>query len=144
MPQVKTSSMNIYSHIWLKQIWQHMFWSTLGFMVISRTKNWSNTCQKYRFCLPWILSIQSGASIVSRYILDDYLLSHMIKMICQNVLWPVLVYMVISKTKTWSKIFQIHRMCSPIPSIRCGTLNIKSKHLQWLFIVIYDWNWYIC
>ena len=48
----KTSSMTIYGHIWLKLIFQHVFWPVIGFLIISRTKNWSKICQKYRFCPP--------------------------------------------------------------------------------------------
>ena len=73
----ETSSMTIYGHKWLKLICQHVFWPVLWFIVISRTKNWSKICQKYRFCPPWISNYQSGAWILCWDIFYDYLYSYM-------------------------------------------------------------------
>ena len=95
----ETSSMTIYTHIWMKLIFKHAFWPVLGFMVISRTKNWWKISQLCQFWLPesWIFNLEpqycSKTSSMTIY-------GHKwLKLICQHVFWPVLWFIVISRTK---------------------------------------------
>ena len=65
-------------------------------------KNWSKLWQKYRFCLPQILNIQSGALILSWDIFNDYLW-WWLKLICKHMFLHIMRFMVISRNQTWWK-----------------------------------------
>ena len=110
---VETSWMTTYRHTLLKLICQQAFWPVLGFMEVSRTKNWSNICQKYIFCPVWISDFQSSAWILCRDLFNDY---HDIwlKLICKHALWHVLGFMVISIVQRRWKIYQISQIWLPV------------------------------
>ena len=109
----ETSSMTIYTHIWMKLIFKHAFWPVLGFMVISRTKNWWKISQLCQFWLPesWIFNLEpqycSKTSPMTIY-------GHKwLKLICQHAFWPFIGFMIITRTKNWSKIWQKYMFLPP-------------------------------
>ena len=61
-----------------KLICQHVFWTALGYMVISRVKNLSRKCQKCQF---WTINLNHPiwCRTLYREIFNDYLWSHMIE-----------------------------------------------------------------
>ena len=64
------------------------------------------------------------------------------KLICQHAFWPDLVSMVISRPKNWSKKCLKCQFWAINPNYPIWCLNIISRHLQWLPMVTYDWNWW--
>ena len=125
----------------MKLICQYMFWPVLEFMVISRTKNWSKICQKYRFCPPPETEI---INLVPEYYAETSsmtIYTHIwMKLIFKHAFWPVLGFMVISRTKNWWKISQLCQFWLPESWIFNMEPQYCSKHLQWLSMVIYDWH----
>ena len=135
--------MTIYGHIWLKLICQHAFWPFIGFKMIARTKNWSKLWQKHRFLPPpksWI------SNLVPYYYYETSSMTiygdKWLKLICHHVFCNIMRFRVISRAQDWWKIFQICKFWLLESWILIWNLNIVQRHLQWLSMVIYDWNWY--
>ena len=87
--------------------------------------------------------IQSWASILCWNIFNDYLWSYMIE---SDMLACVVACFCIYGNLEYKKIVkdmpktQILSPLKPKSSIWC--LNIMLRHLLWLSILIYGWNWY--
>ena len=87
---------------------------------------------------------QSWAPILCWNIFNDYLWSYMIE---SDMLACVVACFCIYgdlQYKNVSEMCQIYRFCSLLnPACPTWSLNIMSRHIQWLSIVIYNGNWYI-
>ena len=99
---------------------------------------------KYMLNLPTrILNIQFGASILCRDIFNDYLGSYMIETdmtVC--ILTCFRVNVDLQDKKSVKNMLKIQNLSSLNLEYLIWCFNINTRHLQWLSIVIYDWNWY--
>ena len=94
-------------------ICQYMFWTVLEFTVISRTKNWSKICQKYRFCPPWNRNHQSGSWILCWDIFNDHLCSYMIDTDMRECILSCVRVHVISRAQNVVKNMRIMPILAP-------------------------------
>ena len=130
----------------MKLICQYMFWPVLEIMVISRTKNWSKICQKYRFCPPWNRNYQSGAWILCWDIFNDYIYVLIWLILYINMRACILSYVRVHGDllgPKHKKYANYDKFGSLNPDFSIWSLNIVQNIFNdYLWSYMNDWNWY--